>query len=932
MRAHSCTQLKQKQCLHQFRQTPLLLVSWQIGQFASSEASGGASWGTWLVPASREEVPCSAESSSDPISHCERKRDKARELPWRRNLQEAAKMLKRCLLCLGAVLVLPQTPGIVLEQTSDTRGTSVCSCSPAGTATDLWDTCGQELGRQESGSQPLSESTTRLGTRQVGTGAPGPAGVPVRQILSAPLAGSLRDGGPSSPHLQTDGCRPRTRTALWPFGAAPRLKRIDVTGVAGDGWSRRCWRWWQRATAPEKRGERRADHGCAHCSKAAQELQRLMLLARTRPGVSLGLGSSFVQDPGAWQAAWQDLEELGEWGHLPCHSCSFSGSSESLGPPESLSDTHPIPDGGAPIELGSARSLGPAHGSGACSALKMHVARKGLEVQLGALPVPVQLSQQRAAQQQGRRVLPKLIRPGQSQPLRRCKLCPSLQGKADAIADNISQKEVRRLWGDPNPTEESLALLVPCPPPLLAPLDPQLPREHGVWGPRALGQAGAAWHPRVGQQELHSRHGSRESVHAPLPARPVSLAEQTSPRDLSVSNRHPDSSLAVGGGVCSSIQPPAVGNIMRESLLQPDGQLPQGEEFLWPLGLSLALPALPKLDSKVAGPAAAGPPSVLPEEDAGLQTRFAATRGSGEAKLADTSRPNAAAPVVISKVELSQEVRSRLWVHTARKCLEIKLQRLPEAVQQPMETLHRSLPQRLRTGTGSPRPHCARVPVLNPQRHFQPDQGSPQQRKASLAQPVASATPPSHPVPTYVYSCEATYMSEKQHEALQLHFRTKRLQRCREQLGREGPSERAVPGEEGGRAVLRGSSRPSTAQAAAPAPSTSRGPGSSPPVSLETLRWSRRQVLRALDSGFQDMARSQRQRDVPQSPGPAPPLPPPSHVGKGIGKRAEGPRVPTTSATMGRPWRGSERDMGANRRGEKRGQTHRSDSPNKSRF
>ncbi|XP_029894832.1 synapsin-1-like [Aquila chrysaetos chrysaetos] len=256
----------------------------------------------------------------------------------------------------------------------------------------------------------------------------------------------------------------------------------------------------------------------------------------------------------------------------------------------------------------------------------MHVARKGLEVQLGALPVPVQLSQQRAAQRQGRRVLPKLIRPGQSQPLRRCKLCPSLQGKADAIADNIRQKEVRRLWGDPNPTEESLALLVPCPPPLLAPLDPQLPREHSVWGPRAPGQASAAWHPRVGQQEPRSRHGSEESVHAPLPARPVSLAEQTSPRDLSVSSRHPGSSLAAGGGVCSSIQPPAVGNIVRESLLQPDGQLPQSEEFLWPLGLSLALPALPKLGSEAAGPAAAGPAAVLPEEDAGLQARFAATR------------------------------------------------------------------------------------------------------------------------------------------------------------------------------------------------------------------------------------------------------------------------------------------------------------------
>ena len=140
------------------------MVSRQIGHFESSEASSGAAG---------EGVPCSAESSSNPILRCKRKRDKARELPWRRNLQGAAKMLKRCLLCLGAVLVLPQTPGTVLEQTSDARGTSVCSCSPGGTATDLWDTCGQELGRQESGSQPLSESSTRLGTRQVGTGATG---------------------------------------------------------------------------------------------------------------------------------------------------------------------------------------------------------------------------------------------------------------------------------------------------------------------------------------------------------------------------------------------------------------------------------------------------------------------------------------------------------------------------------------------------------------------------------------------------------------------------------------------------------------------------------------------------------------------------------------------------------------------------------------
>ena len=447
-------------------------------------------------------------------------------------------------------------------------------------------------------------------------------------------------------------------------------------------------------------------------------------------------------------------------------------------------------------------------------------------------------------------------------------------------------------------------LLVPCPPPLLAPLDPQLPQEHSVWGSRALGQASAVGHPGEGQQELHSQHSSEESVHAPVSRGTGALAEQTSPLSLSASNHHLDSSLAANDGVCSSIRPPAPGNIVRESLLHPDGHLRQSEEFLWPLGLSLALPALPKLDNKAAGPAkgpAAGSASVPPKEDVGLQTNFTTTQGRCEADLADTSWPNAAVPVVISRLELSQEARSKIWVHTARKCLEIKLQRLPVAVRQSMEMLRQSLPKRLWTGTGPPWPRRACVRFLKPQRLLQLDQVVRQQRETSLACPVASTTPRSRLVPTYFYSPEATFMPEEQRETRELHIGTKRLQRRRDQLGTERLSERAVPGEEGGRAAPQDSSLPSTPRAAAPAPSTSLAPGSSPPVSLKMLRWSRRQILRALDSGFQDMARSRRQRDVPQSPAPAPPLSPPLRLGKRSGKTAEGRRVPTTSATMRRP-------------------------------
>ena len=428
-----------------------------------------------------------------------------------------------------------------------------------------------------------------------------------------------------------------------------------------------------------------------------------------------GTGASATLDAGTWRAAWQDLEELVEQGQLPCCGCSSSGSPESLCPSESLRDIGLTRDGGAPVETSSAPSPGPGHVGRACSALKMHVARKGLEIRLGALPVPVQLSQQRVAQRRGRRVLPKLIQPGQSQPLPRCGLCPSLQAKANAIAGNIKEKELRRLWGDPNPTEESLALLVPCPPPLLAPLDPQLPQEHSVGGSRALGQASAVGHPREGEQELHSWHGSEEAP---------------------------------------AIPPSALGNVVRESLPRLDGGLsPWDEECLWPFGLAMASPALPSLDNGAARPQAgpaAGSASILPKHALDRQSIFTTQRG-GQADGEDKSRPRVAAPVAISRLQLSLEVRSNLWMHTARKCLEIKLQRLPAAVQHSMAMLHWSLPKAGRAGAGPPGPHSASPPLLKLKHLVQPDRDTLQQLGASLTCPAAPTTPRSLPVPLPFY-------------------------------------------------------------------------------------------------------------------------------------------------------------------------------------
>ena len=162
-------------CLHQLMEVASLMVSRQIGHIRSSEASSGAAWGTWLVLAAGERVPSSAKSSSNAISHCKQKRYKAHDLPWRRNLQEAAKLWK---LSTKELPALPRGCACAATNTRDhnraesgTRGVFTCSCSQGRVVTDRSDTCRQELGRQESSSWPLSNSSLSLEARQVRTSA-----------------------------------------------------------------------------------------------------------------------------------------------------------------------------------------------------------------------------------------------------------------------------------------------------------------------------------------------------------------------------------------------------------------------------------------------------------------------------------------------------------------------------------------------------------------------------------------------------------------------------------------------------------------------------------------------------------------------------------------------------------------------------------------
>ncbi|XP_027751356.1 uncharacterized protein LOC114063346 [Empidonax traillii] len=117
---------------------------------------------------------------------------------------------------------------------------------------------------------------------------------------------------------------------------------------------------------------------CSPCATAAQELQDLLV------SVCAGNGRSFPRVSLVWQVLWEDLEKLVEQGHLYC--C--------------LGDSCWIPDGKEPMDS-SPCSLGDVGMSRASSSLRVHVARKSLEVKMGAWPIPVVRSQEQVERQEG---------------------------------------------------------------------------------------------------------------------------------------------------------------------------------------------------------------------------------------------------------------------------------------------------------------------------------------------------------------------------------------------------------------------------------------------------------------------------------------------------------------------------------------------------
>lgn len=65
------------------------------------------------------------------------------------------------------------------------------------------------------------------------------------------------------------------------------------------------------------------------------------------------------------------------------------------------------------------------------------------------------------------------------------------------------------------------------------------------------------------------------------------------------------------------------------------------------------------------------------------------------ADVKDGKQPHTAVPLGIKKLQLKEEDCSKLSMHIARKCLEVKLHQFPWPVQRSIVKLHQALSQEI---------------------------------------------------------------------------------------------------------------------------------------------------------------------------------------------------------------------------------------------
>ncbi|XP_033918310.1 uncharacterized protein [Melopsittacus undulatus] len=489
------------------------------------------------------------------------------------------------------------------------------------------------------------------------------------------------------------------------------------------------------------------------------------------PAEWAGKGAAAELDDCTWQALWQDLKELVEQEQLRC--CDSPSYTESISPPESLTATVLTRDGGAPMKGDGqgkklrrwrrrfqtsepCTSVSPVCGPWRCTSGCTDCIKAALELQelvlsawagKGAaaelddctwqalwqdLKELVEQEQLRCCDSPR---YTKSIRPPESLTatvLTRDGGAPMEMKAAcflqDTGAGRVSSALKIHVAG------KALEIRLGALPMLVKKSQEQAAQQQGCL--RVL--------PKLtlpGQSQRMLQHELYPSMQAKANAI-VDPIEEEEVRSLCGFSIPTEKSLTPDSQKKPAIQAPEEDTLRKSLLHLGRGLSPWEKVSLWRFGLDTAPTAIPSLDNGAAGPEE-GPASMLLRKDADCQLNVP-TQGRVHAQAEDRSWCCDTAPSRNIRLELNRKVHSKLWIHTARKCLEIKLEILPMAVQRSMDMLQGPVPglSGLRqAGTGHLRPRKGSAPVAKAKQLRQKEWVPQQQVQASLTCTMVPMTP-----------------------------------------------------------------------------------------------------------------------------------------------------------------------------------------------
>ncbi|XP_062828704.1 uncharacterized protein LOC134296806 [Anolis carolinensis] len=285
-------------------------------------------------------------------------------------------------------------------------------------------------------------------------------------------------------------------------------------------------------------------------------------------------------------------------------------------------------------------------------------------------------------------LLPRLIPPGQSYLQPRSSLCVSLRGKADVVEMNIKCKRLHFMWGLPTIQMQSLAKMVPRPPPLPAEWPSRAPthREFCRIEPSFIApKARQGLEAHVLRKRLQHHWGQPGLVQRSL-KRLLLPVPASRPRSAPMTTAQWEMQIGISINDITFIQREVKGRLevhLRRKIIERYWGRPR--RVLESLKMFYIISFSPMKRFREDGGS-----FVLPQLDS--------------MKTKQTS-------LMMQRFSQKTEVPSRkLWeekslrVHLAKKAVEIQLGRVPLAAQQPCKGAPRALPKRIPPGMRSLQP------------------------------------------------------------------------------------------------------------------------------------------------------------------------------------------------------------------------------------